>query len=136
MNVFIGIGRLTRDVDVRESASGSKIARYTLAIDRGYRAEEGQPTADFIPCTCFGKTAEFAEKYLHKGMKIAIEGRVQTGSYEKDGARVYTTDVIVNRHEFVESRSSNNQTQTATLAQDNSFVNVPDDASDETLPFA
>ena len=136
MNVFIGIGRLTRDVDVRESASGAKIARYTLAIDRGYRAEEGQPTADFIPCTCFGKTAEFAEKYLHKGMRIAIEGRIQTGSYEKDGARVYTTDVIVNRHEFVESRSSNNQTQTATPAQDNSFVNVPDDADDETLPFA
>lgn len=133
MNVFIGIGRLTRDVDVRESTSGSKIARYTLAIDRGYRAEEGQPTADFIPCTCFGKTAEFAEKYLHKGMKIAIEGRIQTGSYEKDdGTRVYTTDVIVNRHEFVESRNNNSA---PTQKQDNSFINVPDDADDE-LPFA
>jgi len=132
MNVFIGIGRLTRDVDVRESASGAKIARYTLAIDRGYRAEEGQPTADFIPCTCFGKTAEFAEKYLHKGMRIAIEGRVQTGSYEKDGTRVYTTDVIVNRHEFVESR---NNSSAPAQKQDNSFINVPDDADDE-LPFA
>lgn len=138
MNVFIGIGRLTRDVDVRESASGAKIARYTLAIDRGYRAEEGQPTADFIPCTCFGKTAEFAEKYLHKGMKIAIEGRIQTGSYEKDdGTRVYTTDIIVNRHEFVESRAASNGNASAPApTQDNSFVNVPDDADDETLPFA
>lgn len=133
MNVFIGIGRLTRDPEVRETAGGTKVARYTLAVDRGRKAEEGQQSADFISCVAFGNGATFAENYLHKGTKIAIEGRIQTGSYEKeDGTRVYTTDVIVGRHEFVESR---NTSAAPAQQQDNSFVNVPEGSSEE-LPFA
>lgn len=101
MNKVILMGRLTADPDV-----GSKVAKYRLAVDRAFK-QEGQPTADFISCVVFGKGIEFVSKYLHKGTKIAVEGRIQTGSYDKDnGTRVYTTDVIVDRHEFCESRSS------------------------------
>lgn len=136
MNHVTLIGRLVREPEVRETATGTKVARYTLAVDRGRKVEEGQQSADFIQCIAFSNGATFAENYLHKGTKIAIEGRIQTGSYDKDdGTRVYTTDVIVNRHEFVESRAASNN-NTSAPAQDNSFVNVPDDASEETLPFA
>lgn len=111
MNKVILIGRLTADPDVNQTQSGSTVAKYTLAVDRSIK-KEGQQQADFPRCTCFGKNAEFASKHLVKGTKIAIEGRIQTGSYEKDGVKYYTTDVIVDRHEFCESK------RTASAASD------------------
>ena len=106
MNKVILIGRVVRDADIRYSqgANTTCIARYTLAVDRKFK-QEGQPTADFINCIAFGKLGEFAEKYLHKGVKIAVTGRIQTGSYKnKDGNTVYTTDVVVEEQEFCESK--------------------------------
>ena len=111
MNRVILMGRLTRDPEVRYSQSGDgsmAVARYTLAVDRR-RSRTGDPneqTADFISCVAFGKSAEFAEKYLHQGTKLVVSGRIQTGSYtNKDGQRVYTTDVVVDDQEFAESKS-------------------------------
>ena len=108
MNKVILIGRLTRDPEIRRAPgeNSSVVARYTLAADRRTgRRDEGQ--ADFIPCAAFGKTAEFAEKYFRKGMKIAVTGRIQTGSYIKaDGTKVYTTDVIIEDQEFAESKGA------------------------------
>ena len=99
MNKVILIGRLTKDPDVRATQDGKMFARYTLAVDR---VSEG---ADFVPCVAFGKSAEFAQKYLHKGMKMAIVGRIQTGSYkDKDGKTVYTTDVVAGHVEFLDSK--------------------------------
>ena len=105
MNKFIGIGRLTRDPEIRYTTGENQtaVARYTLAVDRRFK-REGEQSADFISCVAFGKQGEFAEKYLHKGMKIAVAGRLQTGSYEKDGRKVYTTDIVVENHEFCESK--------------------------------
>lgn len=109
MNRVILIGRLTRDPDIRYTQGQNGqicTARYTLAVDRRRRAE-GEQNADFISCVAFGRSGEFADKYLHKGMKIAIFGRIQTGSYtNRDGVKVYTTDVIVEDQEFCESKSS------------------------------
>ncbi len=103
MNKVILMGRLTKDPEVRYSAEQTAIARYTLAVDR--RTKDA--SADFIPCVAFGRSAEFAEKYLHKGIKIVIVGRIQTGSYtNRDGQKVYTTDVIVEEQEFAESKSA------------------------------
>lgn len=147
MNRVILMGRLTRDPDVRYSQGEGTIsnARYTLAVDRNVSRNSGddQPTADFISCVAFGRTAEFVEKYLKKGTKIAIEGRIQTGSYtNKDGQRVYTTDVIVDRHEFCESRgassegSGNAYEAPAAGGADpgSDFMNIPE-GIDEALPF-
>ena len=113
MNRVILMGRLTRDPDVRYSQGDNSmaIARYTLAVDRRRTSRTAQTpdqaTADFISCVTFGKSAEFAEKYLHKGTKICVSGRIQTGSYtNKDGQKVYTTDVVVEDQEFAESRNS------------------------------
>ena len=106
MNKWIGIGRLTSDPTITSSQSGTNIAKYRLAVDRPFK-QDGQQTADFIPCIAFGKSADFASRYLQKGMRIAVEGRIQTGSYTKDdGTKVYTTDIIVDRHEFCESKGS------------------------------
>ena len=130
MNTVSLIGRLVRDVDVRESGD-TKIARYTLAVDRRFK-REGQPTADFIPCVVFGKSAEFAEKYFSKGMRVAVNGRIQTGSYDhKDGYKVYTTDIIVDNQEFADSKGA-----AAPAPQQNTGfdVNVPEDLDDE-MPF-
>ena len=136
MNKVILIGRVVRDAEIRYSqgASSTCIARYTLAVDRKFK-QEGQPTADFINCIAFGKLGEFAEKYLRKGIKIAVTGRIQTGSYKnKDGQKVYTTDVVVEEQEFCESKSqSNNQPQPA-QSVDMGFMNIPDGIDDE-LPF-
>jgi single-strand DNA-binding protein len=149
MNQVVLIGRLTRDPEVRYSgAEGSTaVARYTLAVDRRFR-RDGEPTADFIGCVAFGRSAEFAEKYFHKGIKIAITGRIQTGSYtNRDGNRVYTTDVVVENQEFVESRAVSEansreyeapQSQPASAGPETSgdgFMNIPD-GIDEELPFA
>ena len=112
MNKVILMGRLTRAPEVRYSSGDNQkaVARYTLAVDRRYKRQEDEQTADFINCVTFGKGAEFAEKYLHQGTKIVAEGRIQTGSYtNKDGQKVYTTDVIVESHEFAESKSSSQQ---------------------------
>ena len=130
MNYFLAIGRLTADPEVRATET-TKIARYRLAIDRRFK-KEGEQTADFVSCVVFGKGAEFAEKYLHKGMKIAIAGRVQTGSYQnKDGQTVYTTDVIVESQEFCESKKE--PVEINASATDD-FMSIPDDMDDE-LPF-
>lgn len=125
MNQVCLMGRLTRDPDVRypQSEGGTVIARYTLAVDRRFR-REGEQTADFISCTTFGRGAEFAEKYLQQGMKIAVTGRIQTGKYtNRDGQTVYTTTVVVDSHEFAESKKAQEERQ---------FEPVPEDAE---LPF-
>lgn len=112
MNKIILIGRLTRDVEMRYGTNNNNtaIARYTLAVNRPYR-QDGGPEADFLPCVAFGKTAEFAQKYLAKGMRVAVEGRVQTGSYtNREGQKVYTTEVVVERQEFLEKRAGDSQT--------------------------
>ena len=129
MNKVILMGRLTKDVETRYSGE-TAIARYSLAVDRKFK-REGEPTADFINCVAFGKNGEFAEKYLHKGMKIAVTGRIQTGSYkDKDGKTVYTTDIVVEEHEFCESKG----TQGITKADPDGFMSIPDNVDDE-LPF-
>lgn len=129
MNRVILIGRLTKDPDVRYSQSGMAIARYTVAVDR-YKDE----TADFIPCIAFGKTAEAAEKYLSKGNRVAVAGRIQTGSYtNKDGYKVYTTDVVVENQEFIDNRAKS-QEEPAPSPNDD-FMAVPDNVEDEGLPF-
>lgn len=127
---MILIGRLTADPEIRQTNSGKTVASYRMAVDRNVKTE-GQPEADFINCTAWGKTGEFAEKYLHKGIKIAVEGRIQTGSYEKDGVKHYTTDIIVDRHEFCESKRSADSGGYAEPAQN--FTEIDDDGSD--LPF-
>ena len=141
MNKVIEIGRLTKDPEVRYSngANGSTaVARYTLAVDRKFK-QEGQPTADFINCVAFGKLGEFAEKYLHKGVKIAIVGRLQTGSYtNKDGQKVYTTDVVVEEQEFCESKASQqsqNNDRPKPMTDSDGFMNIPDGIED-SLPFS
>ena len=105
MNRWIGTGRLTNDPDISTSQGGTPIAKYRLAVNRD-RKKDGKNEADFINCVAFGKTAEFVRNYLHKGTKILVEGRIQTGSYEKDGVKHYTTDIIVDRHEFCESKNA------------------------------
>ena len=132
------MGRLTKDPDIRYSqgANTTCVARYTLAVDRKFK-QEGQPTADFINCIAFGKLGEFAEKYLRKGTKIAVVGRIQTGSYKnKDGNTVYTTDVVVEEQEFCESKSSNQSQQNERLQQSSDdFMSIPDGLDDTGLPF-
>lgn len=135
MNKVILIGRLTKDAEVRYSQgeNPTAIARYTLAVDRRFK-KEGEQAADFINCVAFGKNGEFAEKYLQKGMKIAITGRIQTGSYTKqDGTKVYTTDVVVEEQEFVESKAAQTTQQEASNSSDE-FVPIPEGMIDD-LPF-
>lgn len=135
MNKVILMGRLTRDPEVRYSQNGDSnlaIARYTLAVERRYQRTGGEQQADFISCVAFGRSGEFAEKYFKQGTKICIEGRIQTGSYtNKDGNKVYTTDVIVESQEFAESKAANENRHPENR---NEFMNIPDDIVDE-LPF-
>lgn len=146
MNVVVLVGRLTRDPDIRytNEAEPRCIARFTLAVDRGYK-KDGQQAADFIGCTVFGKAAEAVEQYVRKGTKICLEGRIQTGSYtDRDGKKIYTTDVIANHWEFAESRKAQEEAagQTAGKARTegkapedaDGFMNIPD-SIDEELPF-
>ena len=147
MNKAILVGRLTRDLEVRYSQgdNATAVARYTLAVDRRFK-RDGEPTADFIPCVVFGRSAEFAEKYFRQGMRVSISGRIQTGSYtNKDGVKVYTTEVIVEEQEFAESRAESDanrasfQNQSAQSLSPNAdvgdgFMNIPD-GIDEELPF-
>jgi single-strand DNA-binding protein len=143
MNKVILLGRLTRDPDVRYSSGDNAmaIARYTLAVDRRFKRNGDDQTADFIGCVAFGKQGEFAEKYLRKGTKVAITGRIQTGSYtNKDGQKVYTTDVVVEEQEFAESKNAGTDNSgfapAAPAAADpgDGFMNIPD-GIDEELPF-
>ena len=153
MNKVILMGRLTREPDVRysQNADGSMaVARYTLAVDRRRgRNSDNEQSADFISCVAFGRSGEFAEKYLHQGTKIAITGRIQTGSYtNKDGVKVYTTVVVVEEQEFAESKSaaaSNGGDSSyaaytpsrpePSAAAGDGFMNIPDGVEDEGLPF-
>ncbi len=159
MNKVILMGRLTRDPDIRYGAgeNAQAVARYTLAVDRRFRRNEGDQNADFISCVAFGRSAEFAEKYLHQGTKVVVTGRIQTGSYtNREGNRVYTTDVVVEDQEFAESKNAAASggsgqgsysrpapaPQQAPYAQppvqqpltDDGFMNIPD-GIDEELPF-
>ena len=152
MNKVILMGRLTRDPEVRYSAGDSSmaIARYSLAVDRRRRANAGsdEQTADFINCVAFGRSGEFAEKYFRKGTKVLVTGRIQTGSYtNKDGVRVYTTDVVVEEQEFAESRNASGSDNSGFVGADfggqtsqpvgaaDGFMPIPD-GIDEELPFA
>lgn len=135
MNKCIFVGRITRDPEVRVSSgdTATTVARYSLAVDRKFK-RDGDQTADFINCVAFGKNGEFAEKYLHKGMKIAIVGRIQTGSYtNKEGQKVYTTDIIVEEHEFVEAKQQHQESPTGEAISDQ-FMKIPDSIAEE-LPF-
>ena len=145
MNKVILMGRLTRDPEIRYSAGENQtaVARYTLAVDRRFRRQGDEQTADFINCVVFGRGAEFAENYLHQGTKIIAEGRIQTGSYtNRDGNKVYTTDVVVEDQEFAESKAAsqangNNYTPARpepSAASGDGFMNIPD-GIDEELPF-
>lgn len=139
MNKVILMGRLTRDPEVRYSQGeqATAVARYTLAVDRRGRNQEN--SADFIACVAFGKVAEFAERYLHKGTKIALTGRIQTGSYtNKDGQRVYTTDIVAEDQEFAESKNTensgaySNQPAPASQQNDGGFMSADENSE---LPF-
>lgn len=152
MNKVILMGRLTRDPEVRYSAgeNAMAIARYTLAVDRRFK-KDGEATADFISCVAFGRSAEFTEKYFHQGIRITISGRIQTGSYtNKEGNRVYTTEVVVEEQEFAESKNASQnssasyqppmgapapvQTQEAPRPAADGFMNIPEGLEEE-LPF-
>ena len=137
MNCVQLVGRLTRDPDVKYTNDGTSIVRFGIAVDRRFKKEGGQ-TADFPNIVAFGKTAEFIEKYFRKGMRIGLMGRIQTGSYDhKDGYTVYTTDVIAENVEFVESKQQqeeNTQAPATESSVGNGFMDIPD-GIDEELPF-
>lgn len=151
MNKVILMGRLTRDPEVRYSQGENSlaIARYTLAVDRRFK-RDGEASADFINCVIFGKSAEFAERYFRQGLRVVVSGRIQTGSYtNKEGVKVYTTEVVVEDQEFAESKaaSEGNQNQYSNNSFQSSpspapsadagdgFMNIPD-GIDEELPFS
>lgn len=145
MNKTILMGRLTRDPEIRYSSGDepTAIARYTLAVDRRYKRQGDEQTADFINCVVFGRGAEFAEKYLHQGIKIVVTGRIRTGSYtNKDGHKVYTTEVVIEEQEFAESKAAQNGTTRSGSSTGNEprqapgdgFMDIPD-AIEEELPF-
>lgn len=141
MNKVILMGRLTKDPDIRytQGENSMCIARYTLAVDRRFNRNNEGNTADFIPCVAFGRTAEFTEKYLKKGTKMAITGRIQTGSYDdKDGKKVYTTEVVIEDQEFAESKNASQGTTKPAKEEDglDGFMNIPDGIEEEELPFA
>ena len=144
MNKVILMGRLTRDPEVRYSngENATAVAHYTLAVDRRFKREGDEQTTDFIRCVCFGKSAEFAEGYLKQGTKVVVSGRIQTGSYtNKEGQKVYTTDVVVEEQEFAESKraasqNGNNQNEETPppYTDKDGFMNIPDGLEEE-LPF-
>ena len=142
MNKVILTGRFTRDPEVRYTNDGTSIARFSIAVNRRFVKEGSDQKADFLNCVAFGKSVEFIEKYFRKGMKADLSGRIQTGSYtNKDGQKVYTTDVVVEEHEFAESKkvSSENSGNTNNLSNSfptdkDGFVNIPD-GIDEEIPF-
>ena len=147
MNKVILMGRLTRDPELRYT-SGEKsmaIARYTLAVDRGFkRGDSSEQNADFIQCIAFDKAGEFAEKYFRQGMRVLVSGRIQTGNYtNKEGQKVYTTEVIIDSQEFADSKGASDSggryqgstSQSKSSANSDGFMNIPDGVDDEGLPF-
>ena len=144
MNKVILMGRLTRDAEIRYSQgeTANAVARFSLAVDRRFRREGDEQTADFINCVAFGKTAEFLERFGRKGTKFVVEGRIQTGSYtNREGQKVYTTDVVVENVEFAESKASSDNSgytpasiPSPSQAANEGFMNIPD-GLDEELPF-
>ena len=142
MNKVILMGRLTRDPDIRYTQPNSAqeqtcTARYSLAVNRRFN-RDGEQKADFISCVAFGRQAEFAEKYLRKGTKIVLAGRIQTGSYTtRDGQKVYTTDVVVEEQEFAESKTAGQiaQQNPAPMTREDGFMEIPDGLEEE-LPFS
>ena len=138
MNKVILMGRLTREPDIRYSQGDTAmaIARYTLAVNRGYRKNNEEQQADFVSCVAFQRNAEFAEKYLHQGTKLLVTGRIQTGSYtNRDGQKVYTTEVVINEQEFAESRGTS--VRAVSQEKENSgFMDIPEGIEEEVLPFA
>ena len=148
MNKVILMGRLTRDPEVRYSSgeTATAVARFTLAVDRRFARRDSDQTADFIGCVAFGRNAEFIEKYFRQGMRVTICGRIQTGSYtNRDGQKVYTTDVVVEEQEFAESKATSEANRNAggyqsapapspASAVGDGFMNIPD-GIDEELPF-
>ena len=138
MNKVVLMGRLTRDPDVRYSQGETPlaIARYTLAVDRRFK-RNGEQDADFINCVAFGRTAEFAEKYLKQGTKMVVSGRIQTGSYtNRDGVKDYTTEVVIEEQEFTESKAAAAQNSSMGVPQpSDGFMNIPDGLEEE-LPFS
>ena len=132
MNKVICMGRLVADPEYRENGE-TKIGRYTLAVDRRFQKEDGTREADFLRIVTFGKAAEFTRQYLTKGMKILVTGRIQTDSYEKDGQKYYTTDIIAEDQEFCEPKKSG-EAPAAAPTDDDGFMNVPE-GIDEDLPF-
>ncbi len=146
MNKVVLMGRLTRDPEVKYSqANNMAVARYTLAVNRRF-VKDGEQSADFINCVVFGKGAEFTEKYFRQGLKVVVCGRIQTGSYtNRDGVKVYTTDVVVEEQDFAESKGSANNAPAQNNTQPqytppqhstdkDGFMNIPD-GIDEELPF-
>ncbi len=134
MNKVILMGRLTKDPDIRyaQTQEPTCVAKFTLSVDRRVKRDSGQQSADFISCVAFKKSAEFIEKYCHKGTKLCISGRIQTGSYtKKDGTKTYTTDVVVDEQEFAESKSATVQPEEK---EPDGFMNIPDTLEEE-LPF-
>ena len=143
MNKVILMGRLTRNPEVRYGAgeNSTAVARYTIAVDRRFK-RDGEQNADFIGCVAFGRNAEFAEKYLRQGTKIVLTGRIQTGSYtNRDGQKVYTTDIVVEEQEFAENKAAgnggqNNYSRPSVATSDtDGFMTIPDGIDDE-LPFS
>lgn len=140
MNSVQLVGRFTKDPEIRYTSGENSmaIARFSLAVDRRFKNENSNENADFISCVAFNKTAQFIEKYFRKGQRIGLIGRIQTGSYtNKDGQKVYTTDVIAEQVEFVESKASQGGAgePNQNTADTSEFVNIPDDVEDEGLPF-
>lgn len=145
MNNVSLVGRLVRDPEVRYGQNESvSVAKFSLAVERRFK-RDGEPTVDFINCTVFGKSVEFTEKYFRKGMRVAITGRIQTGSYKnKDGQTVFTTEIIVESQEIAQSKSESNESSTASNAEarkspygssGDDFMSIPEGAEDE-LPFS
>ena len=135
MNKVVLLGRLTRDPEVRymQGDEPMAVARYSLAVDRQGKKDENKQNADFISCVAFGKCGAFAEKYLHKGTKIAVCGRLQTGSYTaQDGTKRYTTDVVVDEHYFCGTKGT---TSEASATDEDGFMSIPDGLEDDGLPF-
>ena len=145
MNKVILMGRLTRDPELRYTSGENSmaIARYTLAVDRTIK-KQGEQSADFINCVAFSKAAEFAEKYFRQGMRVLVSGRIQTGNYtNKEGQKVYTTEVIIDSQEFADSKGASDSgggyqgttSRSKSSANSDGFINIPDGVDDEGLPF-
>ena len=137
MNNVSITGNLVRDPDIRYTSGEQStcVARYVLAVNRRYK-KEGQPTADFIPCLSLGKNGEFAEQYFHKGMKVAVTGHIQTGSYvNKDGNKVYTTDVLVDYQEFLEPKQQDHPRPVPEHTAQEAFMDLPEDSELGEMPF-